>query len=76
MSKDKIEVNMNVYDILILVESLEEANKEIERLKNIIKEVREYCDKEIENIIANFDYIDTKDLENIRKILDKGSEKE
>ena len=42
MSKDKIEVNMNVYDIPILVEALEEANKEIERLNNIIKEVREY----------------------------------
>ena len=38
MSKDKIEVNMNVYDIPILVEALEEANKEIERLK-------ELCDK-------------------------------
>lgn len=36
MSKDKIEVNMNVYDIPILVEVLEEANKEIERLNNII----------------------------------------
>lgn len=34
MSKDKIEVNMNVYDIPILVEALEEANKEIERLNN------------------------------------------
>lgn len=33
MSKDKIEVNMNVYDIPILVEALEEANKEIKRLK-------------------------------------------
>ena len=38
MSKDKIEVNMNVYDIPILVEALEEANKEIERLKKL-------CDK-------------------------------
>ena len=37
MSKDKIEVNMNVYDIPILVEALEEANKEIERLNNDIK---------------------------------------
>ena len=36
MSKDKIEVNMNVYDIPILVEALEEANKEIERLNNIL----------------------------------------
>lgn len=40
MSKDKIEVNMNVYDIPILVEALEEANKEIERLKNINEEHR------------------------------------
>lgn len=37
MSKDKIEVNMNIYDIPILVEQLEKANKEIERLNNIIK---------------------------------------
>jgi len=37
VSKDKIEVNMNVYDIPILVEALEEANKEIERLNNINK---------------------------------------
>ena len=45
MSKDKIEVNMNVYDIPIVVEVLEEANKEIERLNNIIKEVREELNK-------------------------------
>ena len=37
MSKDKIEVNMNVYDIPILVEALEEANKEIERLKGALQ---------------------------------------
>jgi len=36
VSKDKIEVNMNVYDIPILVEVLEKANKEIKRLNNII----------------------------------------
>ena len=42
MSKDKIEVNMNVYDIPILVEALEEANKEIERLNNIINELEDY----------------------------------
>ena len=29
----------------------------------------EYCNKEIGNIIAYFDYVDTKDLENVRKIL-------
>ena len=37
MSKDKIKVSMNVYDIPIVVEALEKANKEIERLNNIIK---------------------------------------
>ena len=42
MSKDKIEVNMNVYDIPIVVEALEEANKEIERLNNIINELEKY----------------------------------
>ena len=48
MSKDKIEVNMNVYDIPILVEALEKANKEIERLNNIINELEKYCIDEIE----------------------------
>ena len=46
MSKDKIEVNMNVYDIPILVEALEEANKEIERLTNIINELEKYINEE------------------------------
>ena len=45
MSKDKIEVNMNVYDIPILVEALEEANKEIERLTNIINEFEKYLEE-------------------------------
>ena len=44
MSKDKIEVSMNVYDIPILVETLEKANKEIE----IIEE-----DKKIEPLKLN-----------------------
>ena len=39
MSEDKIEVNMNVYDIPILVEALEEANKEIERLNKRIEDL-------------------------------------
>lgn len=42
MSKDKIEVNMNVYDIPILVEALEEANKEIERLQKDLTYYQEY----------------------------------
>lgn len=41
MSKDKIEVNMNVYDIPILVEALEKANKEIERLQKENQELKE-----------------------------------
>lgn len=45
MSKDKIEVNMNVYDIPILVEELEKANKEIERLNNIINELEKHLEK-------------------------------
>ena len=32
----------------------------------------EYCDREIGNIIANFDYVDTKDLQNVKNILEKG----
>ena len=40
MSKDKIEVNMNIYDIPIVVEQLEKANKETERLNNIINEYK------------------------------------
>ena len=49
MSKDTITVSMNVYDIPIVVEALEEANKEIERLNNIIKEVRELLSKYNDN---------------------------
>lgn len=41
----------------------------ITNLQQRIDNAIEYCDKEIRNIIANFDYIDTKDLENIRTIL-------
>lgn len=42
MSKDKITVNMNIHDIPILVEELEKANKEIERLNNIIDKLEKY----------------------------------
>ena len=44
MSKDKITVNMNIYDIPILVEELEKANKEIERLNNIINRTIKYVE--------------------------------
>ena len=39
MSKDKIKVSMNVYDIPIVVEALEKANKEIERLNKMRQQV-------------------------------------
>ena len=39
MSKDKIKVSMNVYDIPIVVEQLEKANKEIERLNKMRQQV-------------------------------------
>ena len=51
MSKDKIEVSMNVYDIPILVETLEKANKEIE----IIEE-----DKKIEKLYGEPRHIFTE----------------
>ena len=45
MSKDKITVNMNIYDIPILVEELEKADKKIERLNNIIDELSQYLEE-------------------------------
>lgn len=60
MSKDKIEVNMNIYDIPIVVEQLEKANKEIERLNNIINELNNaYCKviTKCEEMIDNRFYI-------------------
>ena len=53
MSKDKIEVNMNIYDIPIVVEQLEKANKETERLNNIINELEKELDKEYNTYITN-----------------------
>ena len=50
MSKDKIEVNMNIYDIPIVVEQLEKANKEIERLNNIIKNIENICESSIASV--------------------------
>lgn len=44
MSKDKIEVTMNIYDIPIVVEQLEKENKEIERLNNKLKDIKSQLD--------------------------------
>ena len=79
MSKDKIEVNMNVYDIPILVEALEEANKEIERLNNIINELDNLISVKIIRVANEEDYqIDINDIVEIKtKLLElKGSDKE
>lgn len=48
-----------------LEETIENTLKEIERLNNIIEEVREYCDNNKEF---------TQRLEDILEILDKGEE--
>ena len=45
MSKDKITVSMNIYDIPILVEELEKANNEILRLNNIIDELEKWLNE-------------------------------
>lgn len=67
MSKDKIEVNMNIYDIPILVEQLEKANKETERLNNIIKEALEKA----QGLQCRFGYV----LDDLIYLLMQGSDK-
>ena len=63
MSKDKIEVNMNVYDIPILVETLEEANKEIERLN---KKIEQY--ENPEDMTLMFMWCDEKAKDEIKRL--------
>lgn len=53
-----------------------ESQKEIERLHNIIKEVREYIEEHTENIDRGEYYEDYVETYPILEILDKGSEKE
>lgn len=71
MSKDKIEVNMNVYDIPIVIEVLEEANKEIERLNNIINDLEKYLQENINNIYAYFDNAPFGVEETYKEVLSK-----
>ena len=81
MSKDKIEVSMNVYDIPIVVEALEKANKEIERLNSIIKEVREYIKENTTSYYTDLEHTNEEfeligDPKELLEILDKvGDEK-
>lgn len=63
VSKDKIEVNMNVYDIPILVEALEEANKEIERLN---KKIEQY--ENPEDMTLMFMWCDEKAKDEIKRL--------
>lgn len=65
-----------------LQEENEKVHKELDYADNYniyliskIDKAIEYCDREIGNIIANFDYVDTKDLQNVKNIL-KGDKDE
>lgn len=75
MSKDKIEVNMNIYDIPILVEQLEKANKEIEQLNNIINELEKYINEEYIYDDVGMKIFDASVLQDKLQEL-KGSDKE
>ena len=58
---------------------LMEANAEIERLNNIIKEVREYCNNDSNfEIMTDFDTFENHNIigKDILEILDKGSDKD
>ena len=55
------------YEEVMLEKQLKEKEKEIERLNNIIKEVREY----IESYMPNYDF-DKTNLIKLLEILDKG----
>ncbi len=63
MSEDKIEVNMNVYDIPILVEALEKANKEIKRLN---KKIEQY--ENPEDMTLMFMWCDEKTKDEIKRL--------
>ena len=63
MSKDKIEVSMNVYDIPIVVEALEKANKEIERLN---KKIEQY--ENPEDMTLMFMWCDEKAKDEIKRL--------
>lgn len=50
MSKDKIEVSMNVYDIPIVVEALEKAEDEIKKLREENQQLKKQKDDVVEYI--------------------------
>ena len=62
MAKDTITVNMNIHDIPIVIEELEKAQKEIERLKELLDytiELKNRINKAIKYIQNNklYDFI-------------------
>lgn len=73
MSKDTISVNMNVYDIPIVVEQLKKLEQENKQLKEKIKYVDEFCDRYMGVRLELFDMYEL--LNKIREILgDKENE--
>ena len=67
MSKDTIKVNMNVYDIPIVVEQLKKLEQENKQLKEKIKYVDEFCDRYMGVRLELFDMYEL--LNKIREIL-------
>ena len=63
MSEERLQ---EIKDSISLQYKVQEANKEIERLNNIIKEAREY----IESYMPNYDF-DKTNLIKLLEILDK-----
>lgn len=56
MSKDKIEVSMNVYDIPILIEELEKAEDEIKKLQQENQQLKKQKDDVVEYIKEHIKY--------------------
>lgn len=58
MSKDKIEVSMNVYDIPILIEELEKAEDEIKKLQQENQQLKKQKDDVVDFIHKELDRFD------------------
>ena len=82
MNKEYINYN-EIEDMEYLCKLLEQRDEDIKTFKftiktqqqmideliNKIDKVKEYCERERGNIIKYFEYLDTKDLDNILKII-------
>lgn len=65
MSKDKIEVNMNVYDIPIVIEELEKAEDTIRKLQKENQQLKKQKDDVVEYIkyqLSNLDFEKDEDM--------------